>query len=63
MPDPVGVQVGIEDPAAVPRQAFQVQGQTPYPLVIDPHRGVVTIVEQSQRGDLVKVCATAATVA
>ena len=62
MPDPVGVQISIEDPAAVPRQAFQVQGQTPHSLVIDPHRGVVTVVEQSERGDLIKVGATAATV-
>ncbi len=51
----VGVQVGIEYPAAVMHQAFQVEGQTAYPLLVDSHRGVVTVVRHSKGLDLVRI--------
>jgi hypothetical protein len=54
IPDAVGVQIGIEYPPAVTHQAFQVKRETAYPLVLDPHRGEVTIVGQSEGFNQVK---------
>ena len=54
IPDTVGVQISIEYPPAVAHQAFQVERETAYPLVVNPHRGEVTIVGQSEGFNQVK---------
>jgi hypothetical protein len=53
--DLVGLQLGVENPATVPHQPFQVPGQATYPQVFDSHRGVMRIVDQSQRSDVIGV--------